>query len=367
MYRTPLWGLALSMGLGFASGCSQTSDDELTQALANMQQHFDYFNGCKPNGNKPNGNKPNGCKPNGNKPNGTIINMRADQGAQGQSKLVGYHVEAGTNITGAAFVGARITARFTTNEEEQADIVGHDNTTVPGKDLYLALSAVDGQPMCGYDSSNNPIWATVMNDLFDADTGAQVASDPNYFTLACRFGAIEKCNEYGYTKWIAGIEQNGGASKVRNFNDYHAACVRMVRADYCGDGAPHTYDGTSIDIYDHLQDGNAMATSTTGADGYYFEAYWRDDGAHCIKHTRWMPSSLTTMAENLSTANPIYNYVRVNCPDRLYNPPAGVTRSITNCDNPNFNTSVGYSMYPSGTSTQPGRLLTANNSKMNRY
>ena len=55
-------------------------------------------------------------------------------------------------------------------------IVGFDNTTVAGKELYLALSVVDGEPVCGRDANNNPIWATVMTDLFDSDTGAEVAA-----------------------------------------------------------------------------------------------------------------------------------------------------------------------------------------------
>ena len=30
----------------------------------------------------------------------------------------------------------------------------------------------------------------------------------------------------------------------------HEACVRMVRADYCGDGRSHTVDGMAIDVWD---------------------------------------------------------------------------------------------------------------------
>jgi len=33
---------------------------------------------------------------------------------------------------------------------------------------------------------------------------------------------------------------------------YHQACTRMMRADYCGDGRPHTREGTPIYIDDRL-------------------------------------------------------------------------------------------------------------------
>src|SRR5262249_42702503 len=62
---------------------------------------------------------------------------------------------------------------------------------------------------------------------------------------------------------------------------YYQACVRMVRADYCGDGVGHTRNGTPIDIFDHIgiqQDEPTPALS--------FEAAWGPDGAICVRHTR---------------------------------------------------------------------------------
>ncbi len=38
----------------------------------------------------------------------------------------------------------------------------------------------------------------------------------------------------------------------RSLQDYHQVCVRMVHADYCGDGTSHTHDGTLINFYDRL-------------------------------------------------------------------------------------------------------------------
>ena len=62
---------------------------------------------------------------------------------------------------------------------------------------------------------------------------------------------------------------------------YFQACVRPVRADYCGDGTAHTRDGTPIDIFDAI--GIQRDEETPGMT---FEAAWREDGAVCVRHTR---------------------------------------------------------------------------------
>ena len=49
----------------------------------------------------------------------------------------------------------------------------------------------------------------------------------------------------GYRPW-------GKAQKGESLWDYHQACVRMLRADYCGNGKPHTRDGTRIELWDRL-------------------------------------------------------------------------------------------------------------------
>ena len=144
-----------------------------------------------------------------------------------------------------------------------------------------------------------------------------MAGDGSEFTFGCRFYGIQKCQEYGYPKDKKTKERKSGVDRVRRYNDYHASCLRMVRADYCGDGVPHTYDGTLIDIYDHLLNNNAITTSTDGSDDWYLESEWDSDGAHCINKTRWMPNTLTTLAQNQSSANPDWEYVRTPLPRAL--------------------------------------------------
>lgn len=108
------------------------------------------------------------------------------------------------------------------------------------------------------------------------------------FEIACTSGALGKCVRMGYKPW-----------KSDAMWDRHQACVRMVRADYCGDGVGHTRDGTPIDVYD-----DAGIQSDEPAPGMSFEAGWGKDGAVCVSRTR-VPAAWTL------------DQVRAACPARL--------------------------------------------------
>jgi hypothetical protein len=94
------------------------------------------------------------------------------------------------------------------------------------------------------------------------------------YALTCTAGAEGKCVRFGYRPWQA--EPDG-----RSLAPYHEACIRMVRADYCGDGRAYTRDGTLIDLYDRLGIQRPEADS-----GLAFEAAWGPDGAACVHHMR---------------------------------------------------------------------------------
>ena len=57
---------------------------------------------------------------------------------------------------------------------------------------------------------------------------------------------------------------------------YYQACVRMVRADYCGDGVEHTRNGTPVDIFDRVG-----VQKDEPAPPLSFEAAWGPEGAIC--------------------------------------------------------------------------------------
>jgi len=351
-------------------GCSQ-ADDESLYAPRSIKSPINQQNGEIVNGTVANGQRFNGQRFNGQRFNGDIINAVQPKNQIGSPPtLIGYDI-LGAEVSGAAFLNATIVGRYSNGTVAQVEVVGYDNSSIPGLDLYLVRNKSTHEPICGKDSNNQPIWATVMTSLFDEETGAEAADDPELFTFACRFGALEKCNEYGYPKWAAANEFNGSQRRLRGFADYHASCVRMVRADYCGNGQTHTFNGTSIDIFDHLEDTNAPAT-TDGVGGWNFEAEWEPDGGHCISKTRWMPSPLSTLADNRSNANPHWEYIRQNCPNRFAFPvqkPDGQWSVPDRACGTNslWNTSKGFTMYGSGASRQPNRPLLRNHSKVEIY
>ena len=70
---------------------------------------------------------------------------------------------------------------------------------------------------------------------------------------------------------------------------YHAACVKAVRADYCGDKGT-TRDGQPIDIYDTLGIQRRDLGQSDAA--MPFEAAFSETGAVCVAHTR-VPENVT--------------------------------------------------------------------------
>jgi hypothetical protein len=103
---------------------------------------------------------------------------------------------------------------------------------------------------------------------------------PGRFTFACENGAITKCIGWGYKPWAS--------HEGRSLTDFHQACTRMARADYCGNGRSHTYQDTTIDMYDRL--GMIQRATEVSADWNpergSFEAAWATDGATCLGQTR---------------------------------------------------------------------------------
>jgi hypothetical protein len=141
--------------------------------------------------------------------------------------------------------------------------------------LYRMMTpAADGswQELCRPDPQGER-WAFPIAGRWAA-SGEHLASAPGHFNVTCTSGAIGKCVRFGYKPWA---RLPDGTSLW----DHHQACVRMVRADYCGDGHSFTRDGTLIDLYDRL----GIQKDEPGP-GMRFEAGWGKDGATCVARVR---------------------------------------------------------------------------------
>lgn len=117
----------------------------------------------------------------------------------------------------------------------------------------------------------------------------RLVPDPDRFELACTSGAQGKCVRFGYKPWRKG-------SDGRTLLDAYNSCIRMVRADYCGNGTSTTRDGMLIAFFDRL--GVHKASPDTPME---FEAGWTPEGAVCVRHVR--------VKENLSLER-----LRTACP-----------------------------------------------------
>jgi hypothetical protein len=174
------------------------------------------------------------------------------------------------------------------------DRVVRDSKDTSGGITLYALSrfdeaSSDWKPFCKPAPDGTRL-ALPLNGVWTED--GRHLPDDRRFEITCTSGAIGKCVRAGYHPWRA---HDDGTS----LRDYHQACVRMLRADYCGDGRSATRDGTAIDMYDRL----GIQAPEAGAD-FRFEAAWGPDGAVCVARSR-IPelASLKALAEA--------------CPDKL--------------------------------------------------
>jgi len=135
-------------------------------------------------------------------------------------------------------------------------------------DLKIRTEKGPWQPLC-LDGQGHATEAILLDGVWDAETGDRVAPSPSQaVTFACRDAALAKCVEWGYRPW----DSVDGVSIA----DHHQTCTRASRADYCGDGVSHTYDGVQIHVLDEV------GIQEDEGDDYLVEAEWGPDGAVCL-------------------------------------------------------------------------------------
>jgi len=113
---------------------------------------------------------------------------------------------------------------------------------------------------------------------------------PGRISVVCLGTAAARCVALGYRPW--GIAANGA-----DLWDYHQACVRALRADYCGSGQSHGDQQHGLALYDRLG-----IQPLRAADGMSFEAAWDAHGASCVNHMR-APARMTLKDLRTECAN----------------------------------------------------------------
>ena len=207
--------------------------------------------------------------------------------------LVGSQIQlettGGVVLTGPQINKLKIKYDVLENGKLKKKVVKITNATqlAPGSDIWVydldyKVEAGVWAPLC-VDANGNRTQAILLGDVWNAATGARrVASDAGV-TYACRGAALAKCVEWGYKPWTT------SADNVSLY-DYHQACTRMVRADYCGEGVAHTVTGTPI----HVLDQHGVQKKDPNVN-YVVEAEWGPNGATCLNsaNTRLPDQSLS--------------------------------------------------------------------------
>lgn len=131
------------------------------------------------------------------------------------------------------------------------------------------------QPVCSSEDG-----APVLGMFLAGRWRSDGSWDERGYTFSCTTGVLAKCaRNWGYKPWRQLFAQSGQAIGLQPL---HQACVRAARADYCGTGAPHTQDGTMIDMFD-IYGFNVRSHDTTFAE----EAGFTPQGARWVVRTRW--------------------------------------------------------------------------------
>lgn len=189
----------------------------------------------------------------------------------------------GKELSGADFIGATVVQEDVDGSSFEATIsdVKTDPQDASCEVMLYTLTTTNPangakENLCEPDPWGQS-WATPVYGSWDS-TGAHLASTKQ-FLFACTSGVIAKCIRWGYRPWKS---VNG-----RSLADYHQACTRMARADYCGDGVSHTQDGTLIDMYDNLKIQQKTPQELTKP-LLTFDAAWTPRGAYCVHKDRWI-------------------------------------------------------------------------------
>ena len=143
--------------------------------------------------------------------------------------------------------------------------------------LSVRRATGDFEPWCAPDTRGRRVGFPLAGR---ARPDGTLAEDPERFELVCTSSARGQCVAMGYAPWRRAREGRPLAAAFE-------ACVRMLRADYCGDGATATREGVAVEAYDELG-----VRQPAEDPALAFEAGWTEEGAVCVHHAR-VPAAAT--------------------------------------------------------------------------
>lgn len=174
--------------------------------------------------------------------------------------------EDGKTYRGSDLVGATLHVKVGDEAMDlRIDAIEKDGAALGGALFlyqFMTRNAAGGEvPLCMPDANRKTV-------------GFPVSDGSGGFEITCTSGAIGKCLRWGYRPW----DETPTGPPLRAL---HAACVRMVRADYGGDGQPTTIEGTVVYVCDRF--GVRPCSKKPPLE---FEAGWGVNGATCVARPR---------------------------------------------------------------------------------
>ncbi len=273
--------ILLCMSAALSGACDPNSADAPNEPIEAREAPI--YNGLALNAAVINGWSLNGWSLNGWSLNGWSLNGVALDGTlfSGTQEIDGEQVaRSGLDLIGSNLILVHDDQKYILRID---DI--HQDPAAPEGDVYFYDISVedpkDGtwSSLC-LDAHGDPTAAIPIANHWDAVTGDRI-DDPNTVTFACRGAVLAKCVEWGYRPWATAKSCKNKKCATISLADHHQACTRMARADYCGEGLPHTINDTPIDILDRLSP-TIQDEASSGAEGWGVEAEWGPDGALCI-------------------------------------------------------------------------------------
>ena len=208
--------------------------------------------------------------------NGTRLNALRLNGPELGVAVPGLEIGKG-GLVGAILTGSRADGTLV-SFEVRAGREGTGASNLAGIWFYdVLMTTKEGtRPFCGTTADGAPISAIALEGQWIEKSGTPGAGSKipgaGGITFACRGFALAKCVEWGYRPWVT-------HPVLGSLERYHQACVRLVRADYCGDGRSFTRTGTPVNLYD-------QAGIQKDTEAWLPEAEWGEKGAVCLNHRR---------------------------------------------------------------------------------
>lgn len=218
-------------------------------------------------------------------PAGLLLNWQL--GVEGDALVARGGLFGNQTLRGAQLIGSIILVKLDSLLTVPVVIAGYeevDSWAANGEPVaaYALVYADLAQPLLQRSVCKgtllDPLQASVVilaGERYDLEDKTVIANQTNWITLACAGSAAAKMSLLGYGPNAEFDDESAPASVAQR-----QATLKMITADYCGDGYSYTEDGTPLEWEN--QSGTVVPDGEPGA----LEAIWTEDGAACLDAPR---------------------------------------------------------------------------------